>query len=178
MQGGVIGDFTIENAAITFTITGAATQDGNSWGIGPYPDMQLTEPLDPDDHLYVIFSTEDPPEVTDGCVALIPPGMALTVTDPDVELSIPRGQGDCWDGDVTVDWGDGTAPEVISAPTPTATHSYTTNGDYDVMVSAVGCDTVTFPVTITAVAPTGAAAQAKKKAAASTPAPSATPAAD
>ena len=36
LQGGVVGDFTIENAAITFTVTGASTKDGNGWGTGPY----------------------------------------------------------------------------------------------------------------------------------------------
>ena len=141
LQGGVIGDFTIENAAITFTITGAATKDGNAWGTGPYPDMQLTNPLDADDHLYVIFSTEDPPAATDGCVPLNPAGMTLEVVDPDVTLTIPRGNLDCWDGDVTVDWGDGTAPEVIASPTPTALHTYTTDGDFEISVTAPDCPT-------------------------------------
>ena len=80
LQGGVIGDFTIENAAITFTVTGASTKDGNGWGNGPYEVVAdtdgttptvLPEPLDADDHLYVAFTTIEPPEVTDGCVALV-----------------------------------------------------------------------------------------------------------
>src|SRR6188474_2751511 len=37
VQGGVVGDFTIENAEVTFTISGAATLDGNRWGTGLYP---------------------------------------------------------------------------------------------------------------------------------------------
>ena len=37
VQGGVVGDFTIENAEVTFTISGAATLDGNRWGQGLYP---------------------------------------------------------------------------------------------------------------------------------------------
>src|SRR5699024_1518085 len=32
LQGGVLGDFTVENAAVSFTISGAATVDGNGWG--------------------------------------------------------------------------------------------------------------------------------------------------
>lgn len=36
IQGGIIGDFTIENGAINFTVTGATTKDGSGWGVGPY----------------------------------------------------------------------------------------------------------------------------------------------
>lgn len=36
LKGGVIGDFTVENGAINFTITGAQTKDGSGWGVGPY----------------------------------------------------------------------------------------------------------------------------------------------
>lgn len=73
IRSGVIGDFTIENAAITFTVTGAETQDGSTWGVGPYTDTTLAEPLDPNDHLLVMFSTTPPPENTDGCVPLPTP---------------------------------------------------------------------------------------------------------
>lgn len=81
LQGGVVGDFTIENAAVTFTVTGAVTKDGNGWGVGPYDvvdDMNgdpapLPNPLDPDDHLYVVFTTVPPPDETDGCAELTPP---------------------------------------------------------------------------------------------------------
>lgn len=82
LQGGVVGDFTIENAAVTFTVTGAVTKDGNGWGTGPYDVIDdgtgtagpLPDPLDPDDHLYVVFTTVAPPDPTDGCVELTPPG--------------------------------------------------------------------------------------------------------
>lgn len=36
LQGGVLGDFTIENAAINFVLTGARTKKGSGWGVGPY----------------------------------------------------------------------------------------------------------------------------------------------
>lgn len=41
IQAGTIGDFTLENAEVTFTITGAATKNGNAWGVGPY-NVELT----------------------------------------------------------------------------------------------------------------------------------------
>ena len=47
LQGGVIGDFTIENAAITFTVTGATTKDGNGWGIGPVRRRRRRPPAEP-----------------------------------------------------------------------------------------------------------------------------------
>jgi len=39
LKGGILGDFTVENGAVTFTLTGAHTSEGNSWGVGPYPVM-------------------------------------------------------------------------------------------------------------------------------------------
>jgi hypothetical protein len=78
---GVVGDFTIENAAINFVITGATTKDGNGWGVGPYevvPGVDgactvLPDPLDGDDHLYVIWTSCLPPENTDGCEVIPDP---------------------------------------------------------------------------------------------------------
>jgi len=88
LQAGVVGDFTIENAAVTFSVTGAVTRGGNAWGVGPYDDVvagetpgstaALPNPLDPDDHLYAIFTTAAPPELTDGCADLVPAGGALS----------------------------------------------------------------------------------------------------
>lgn len=86
LQGGVVGDFTIENAAVTFTVTGATTKDGNGWGNGPYlvvadeagDPSALPSPLDGNDHLYTVFTTVAPPDVTDGCVELEVPADAAT----------------------------------------------------------------------------------------------------
>lgn len=77
VRAGVIGDFTIENAAVTFTVTGAVTLDGNAWGQGTYNVYSdgvlaadvLPEALDADDHLLVMYTTIAPPTPTDGCVA-------------------------------------------------------------------------------------------------------------
>lgn len=151
LQGGVIGDFSIENAAVTFTITGAATKDGNAWGTGPYPGWELPSALDDDDHLYVIFTTDAPPEPTDGCVSLLPLGMSLAVDDPDVTLTIPVGNSDCWSGAVTINWGDGSAVTTTAPATATSAHTYATNGSFEIVVqdAAQTCQPVTFDVIIT-----------------------------
>jgi hypothetical protein len=39
LKGGVLGDHTIENGSINFTISGATTRDGNRWGSGPFNVM-------------------------------------------------------------------------------------------------------------------------------------------
>lgn len=78
VASGVVGDFTIENAAVNFTITNATTRDGNGWGVGPYDVLDdgagtpapLPEALDSDDHLYVVWTDVAPPTATDGCVTI------------------------------------------------------------------------------------------------------------
>lgn len=81
LQGGVFGDFTIENDAVSFTITGATTKSGTAWGVGPYDVVldgstpgPLLEPLLSDDHLHVQLTEVAPPEVTCGCKPLDDPG--------------------------------------------------------------------------------------------------------
>lgn len=36
LKGGTLGDFTIGNDAVNFTMSGANSKDGNNWGDGPY----------------------------------------------------------------------------------------------------------------------------------------------
>jgi len=153
LSGGVIGDFTIENAAITFTVTGAATKDGNAWGTGPYTDSMLNEALDVDDHLYVAFTTAPIPSITDGCVSLVPSGMTVSVLDETVTLTLPRGAGGCWVNESVVDWGDGTAAETIPGAQATATHSYATTGNKTIVVATDGCPEVTLSAVITVITP-------------------------
>lgn len=170
LKGGVIGDFTIANAAITFTVSGASTSDGNGWGTGPYPDTELDTALDEDDHLYVVFTTEEPPEATDGCVTLVPINMSVVNNDPDVDLNIPVGNGDCWDSGVQVDWGDGGSVEAVAPATASVNHAFVNNGTYDIVVNSTDgeCGPVTFTVTITG--GVDAMAMAASKARAATPA--------
>lgn len=69
VSGGVLGDFTLENGAVSFTVQNAATKDGTGWGEGPYDVVPgasgpsaLLDPLDANDHLHVQFTTVAPPE--------------------------------------------------------------------------------------------------------------------
>lgn len=81
LSGARVGDYTIENNAVTFTATGATTNDGTQWGVGPYEVVTdgtgaadvLQEPVDALDHQWVLRTTVAPPEDTDGLVPLDDP---------------------------------------------------------------------------------------------------------
>lgn len=74
----IIGDFTIENDAASFVITGR-TQIGSQWGTGPYnvdatniantPGKLLT-PIGAEDHMDMHVTTIAPPTAVCGCQAL------------------------------------------------------------------------------------------------------------
>lgn len=75
LKGGVIGDFTIENGAVNFTLTGAQSKDGNSWGVGPHDVLidsgspsPLLEAVPSTNHLHMQLVTLTPPD-TDTCGA-------------------------------------------------------------------------------------------------------------
>lgn len=73
IKGGVLGDFTVENAAISFSVTGAATRDGSGWGVGPFDvvlddngvESPLLEAITDGDHLHMQLTSVAPPDVTD-----------------------------------------------------------------------------------------------------------------
>lgn len=70
LTGGVLGDFTLENNAVTFSIQNMVTKSGGAWGSGPYnvvPDAggaaaPLANPMGTDDHLLVRWTSIAPPE--------------------------------------------------------------------------------------------------------------------
>lgn len=89
LQGGTIGDFSIENAAVTFQVTGAATKGGNAWGVGPY-DVVLDETdvpgplntaLSDRNHLHMELTSVPPPTDT-GAIALGVPATGATAGIP------------------------------------------------------------------------------------------------
>lgn len=88
-SGGTLGDFSVENAALNFTLSGATTRDGAAWGVGPYDVTRdsggvaspLLEVIDPDgDHMHLELVSVAPPTPTDGAVALGVPATGANVT--------------------------------------------------------------------------------------------------
>lgn len=93
LKGGVIGDFTIENAAINFTLSGAQSKDGNTWGVGPYDVVldgsdapsPLLVSLGTKNHLHMQLTSVAPPDTdTCGAVALGTPDLTATAGIPSV----------------------------------------------------------------------------------------------
>ena len=90
LQGGVLGDFTIENDAVSFVVSGAATKTGSGWGTGPYDVVgdetgaagKLAEPIDKGDHVHIEVTEVAPPDPTCGCVALGNPATGATSGTP------------------------------------------------------------------------------------------------
>lgn len=90
IQGGVLGDFTVENGAINFTLSGATSKDGNEWGAGPYDVVRdetgvagpLLTVLDSKDHLHMQLTTVAPPAATCGAEALGTPATGATAGSP------------------------------------------------------------------------------------------------
>lgn len=77
-KGGRISGFSVENGQVQFTITGAQTFDGNSWGVGPFQvdrnvagnPIPLFTPLASNTHYRNILVTLDPPVASCGTFPL------------------------------------------------------------------------------------------------------------
>lgn len=91
IQGGVLGDLTVENGAINFTLSNASTKDGNEWGVGPYDVVRdaggqagpLNEALDPNDHYHMEVTSVQPPDTeVEGYQALGVPATGATAGIP------------------------------------------------------------------------------------------------
>jgi hypothetical protein len=163
--GGTLGEQTVENGAISFTITGR-TKKGSGWGVGPYDVMcndaetgacgPLLTPVGTDEPRRIFLTTCAPPAAVCGCQPLSSPdGPLLTVAEDttdtgrmSVDAGIPVGTTGTW----RVSWGDATASEDLIAGTPN-NHTYDRNGTYVVSVwdstndQKVSVHTVTVPFT-------------------------------
>lgn len=81
LSGGRVGDYTIEDNAATFSVTGMLTQDGSQWGDGPYNVIQdaagdpspLLTPIAEKEHSLVRRTLVPPPEETSGLIPLDDP---------------------------------------------------------------------------------------------------------
>ena len=143
LQGGILSDYTIENGAINFTISGAVTRNGNRWGSGPYNVMMnggvpgpLLEPLQPNDHKLMIWVGVAPPAAFYGTRPVLDPeATAITGVSAAVGSSPSEAEftfaGATADTPVWIDFGDGEWDYVADGTTG-STHTYAANGTYTV----------------------------------------------
>lgn len=90
LKGGTIGDIVIANDAVNFTLTGAATKDGNQWGVGPYDVTRdgtgvpgkLNTAIPDTRHLHLERVTVAPPTEVCGAIALGVPATGATAGIP------------------------------------------------------------------------------------------------
>lgn len=84
LTGGKVGDYTLDDNAVTFTVTGMTTKDAAGWDVGPYlvtldaggdPSPLLT-PIGTYEHDHKQYTTVQPPEDTIGLVPLDDPDNA------------------------------------------------------------------------------------------------------
>jgi PKD repeat protein len=153
LRGGIIGDVTIENAAITFTITGLVTKGGAKWGVGPYAvqtvggePSQLKDAVGAAEHRRWLSVDVAPPAVLEGSQPLLDPtdaavtGLTTNVTGKSVAISpTPSGTDP-----ITYDFGDG---QWDYAATGSYTHVYASAGTYTITATR-GVSTVTKSVTV------------------------------
>lgn len=90
VKGGIIGDVSIGNDAVNFSLTGASSKDGSQWGVGPYDvvkdetnlDGPLKDAIDTKDHLHMEVTATTPPDAVCGAVALGVPATGATAGSP------------------------------------------------------------------------------------------------
>jgi hypothetical protein len=150
LSGGILGDFTVENAAVTFTVTGSATKDGNAWGVGPYSDIMLgnqtptplpgpmSTPVSATTALRLIETDLMPPEPVCGARPLMDPALpALTAVEATgTGLEADFTVTPVATGPVFYDFGDGTW-DYVAAP-GAASHTYAAAGTYTVQATQNG----------------------------------------
>lgn len=94
LKGGVLGDFSVANDAVNFTLTGALTKDGNAWGVGSYNVTKtaggvagpLNLTMDPNDHLHMELVTLAPPTDVPGATAVGVPATSAVAGVPGTTL--------------------------------------------------------------------------------------------
>lgn len=152
LGGGVISDVTIENGAISFTVTGLQTKNGNGWGKGPYKvekvvgvDSVLRTAMLANDHRRTLQTQVAPPATYAGATPLLDPSKpALTDITGTVAVKqvtfapVPTGTDPIW-----YDFGDGTWDY---APTGGFVKTYATAGTWQV-IARRGSSMITKAVT-------------------------------
>lgn len=142
--GGTLGDMTIENGAVTFTISGR-TKKGSQWGRGPYdvmcnpPDGRcgpLITPFNPESPRRIFLTTCAPPEASCGCQPLShPEGPQITVWEDaaDSTRMTVRVSTVGTEGPYSVDWGDGNTQNLPTGVSGLE-HRYGAAGTYTIAV--------------------------------------------
>lgn len=136
VSGGILGDYTIENGAINFTISGATTRDGNHWGVGPYLVMPnaagtaaatLPTALDQNDHKLIVATTIAPPDSFVGLRPLLNPATTPQISAISAALATRTATITFTGGSATtpvwIDYGDGTWDYLTTSAT-TNSHTY------------------------------------------------------
>ena len=139
LAGGVLGDFSIENGAITFTITGLNSKKNSQWGQGPYnvqlgatgTPSRLSTAVKANEHFRTQIVEVAPPEPFVGLRPVLDPtdaaltGIGTTITGLSVAFTPePAGTEPMW-----YDFGDGTWDY---DPDGSITHVYDAAGTYTV----------------------------------------------
>jgi hypothetical protein len=146
LTGGILGDFTVENGAVTFTLTGANTKEGNTWGVGPYPVMlnsggtagPMVSPVSSSTALRTMIVDVAPPDAACGARPILDPSLPVLTSVAAVAtgLSAALTVTPVATGSVHYDFGDGTW-DYVAAPGST-THEYEVPGTYTVKASQNG----------------------------------------
>jgi hypothetical protein len=138
LSGGTIGDISVENGAISLTVTGLSTKNGNAWGKGPYNVEKVAGVASPlriglkaNDHRRIFNTEVAPPPVYAGATPLLDStdpaitSVTATVTGMSAALApVPTGTDPVW-----YDFGDGSWDY---AETGSYTHEYEEAGTYTV----------------------------------------------
>lgn len=153
LSGGVIGDVSVENDAITFTVSNIASKNGARWGSGPHrvelvggQPSPLRVPLSARAHRRTMLVEIAPPEVYGGAIPLLAAEGAASAEDATItttgnSITISFGEGAT---PVFVDFGDGSWDY---SPVGNLTHEYAGAGTYSVTITT-GLDSRSESVTI------------------------------
>lgn len=154
---GVIGDVTIGNDVVTFTVTGI-TRPGNQWGTGPYNVIinetgvnagfpgPLLSAVNTSAHKCFQWTTMPPPVGVCGCQDLTPIVTVSPLAGSDpllVTLTFPT----LIDGTSTlpavIDWDDSSGLEVVTSGA-SVQHTYTLPGTYNARFTPTGFSSPTY----------------------------------
>lgn len=154
LGGGVLSDVSVQNDAISFTVTGLTTKNGTGWGTGPYKvenvsgtPSALRTPMLANDHRRTFSTSIAPPVAYAGTQPLLDPAkpaitdFTATVATKQVTFApTPAGTDPMF-----YDFGDGTWDY---APTGGYVKTYATAGTWTVTAKR-GSSSITKTVTTT-----------------------------